>query len=462
MHTIQTDILPAKSQFIGVKDELDHKSICIFAATGFFLDDTTYYRQLKVLKPATKYTFSADSDFILNQKKYFDWKYQPIERPLNKVVEEFAFLFETIILEQSNGQRVILPLSGGLDSRTQAAALHHLKSNVNSYSYSLEDGHPETHYSEQIAAVCGFPFRKMIIPQSYLWRDIQKIANINECYTEFTHPRQAAVMEELPVMGDSINLGHWGDVLFEGNGVDDDLPFEQQVEVVFKKILKKRGVDLANALWSHWNLEGDFVDYLKSRIAQLLLEIDIPESANAQIRAFKSQFWAPRWTSVNLSFFETVRPMALPYYDQRMCEFICTVPERYLNGRQIQIEYLKMRNPELAKITWQDHRPFNLYNYQLNKLPYNMPFRVYQKIKNEVFTKRLIRNNYENQFLGAVNDEQLRKWLFNNQTFKDIIDTKVVHQFYDPFVKGEHLANSHAVSTLLTLSLFSNLHSEPK
>jgi len=453
---IKTDIIPERQQFIGVKDQLDYKAICVFAATGFFLDDDTYFIGQKVLQPGTDYTLSDDRKSILSQKRYFSWYYQPRERSLVEVVEEFAHLFETIIEEQTRDKKVILPLSGGLDSRTQAAALHYLKREVNSYSYSLEHGHPETKYSAQIAKVCDFPFHEMTIPQGYLWNNIEKIARINQCYTEFTHPRQVAVLDEISTLGDLLHLGHWGDVLFDGVKVAEDLPFEQQVEIVFKKILKKRGVDLAEALWKEWELEGNFIDYLKSRIASLLDSIDIPNSANARIRAFKSQFWAPRWTSINLSFFDSVRPIALPYYDQRMCEFICKIPEQYLNNRQIQIEYLKMRNPGLAKITWQDQRPYNLYTYPRNKFPYNFPFRVYQKIKNELFTPKLVRNNYENQFMGTNNALQLREWLFQNERFKEMVTPKLVHQFYDPFIQGDHLANSHVLSTLLTLSVFSN------
>jgi len=65
-----------------------------------------------------------------------------------------------------------------------------------------------------------------------------------------------------------------------------------------------------------------------------------------------------------LSIFENYKPITLPYYDNRMCEFICTIPEDYLKGRQLQIAYIKQRNPDLAKLTWQDKRPYNLYNYQ--------------------------------------------------------------------------------------------------
>src|SRR5690606_37876753 len=191
--------------------------------------------------------------------------------------------------------------------------------------------------------------------------NIEKIASINQCYTEFTHPRQAAVLEKIAKLGDVFSLGHWGDVLFDDMKVNDNLSFESQVDLMFKKVLKKGGLMLGQKLWQDWQIEGNFEVYLKGRIRDLLKEINIPSNANAQIRAFKSTYWAPRWTSVNLSLFESAKPITLPYYDNRMCEFICSVPEKYIPGRQIQIAYLKMQIPALEKIEWQDHRPFNLY-----------------------------------------------------------------------------------------------------
>lgn len=458
MKTITTPVIPERQHFVGTDETLDRQAICIFAATGFFMGSDTYYHQQKVLQPGRKYTLANNT--IQTEESYFNWDYRPIERPFEQIVKEFATLFESIIREQVGSQKVILPLSGGLDSRTQAAALQHIGATVNSYSYELAHGHPETKYSEQIAKVCGFPFQKMVIPEGYLWDKIEQVAAINGCYTEFTHPRQVAIMDQWATMGEVFNLGHWGDVLFDDMKVPEDLSFEDQVEILFHKVLKKRGIPFAEALWDSWGLEGNFSEYLKNRIREGLKEINIPQSANSQIRAFKSTYWAPRWTAVNLSFFEAVKPITLPYFDNRMCEFICSVPERYLAGRQIQIAYLKLRNPALAEITWQDHRPFNLYTYSWNKAPWNVPFRVKQKITNTLFTQKLVKNNYENQFLGAVNDAHLRQWLFDNPSFGAFVDPVIVKRFYDDFVGGEHLMNSHVVSTLLTLSLFAKRNAD--
>ncbi|NHN26172.1 asparagine synthetase B family protein [Flavobacterium jejuense] len=449
---LKTPIIPNKLLFLGERKKLHYEAICVFAATGFFLEDDTYYKEQKVLKPATSY--SIEENRIVTEDAYFKWHYSPVERPLEQIVQEFATLFETIIKEQVLDKTVILPLSGGLDSRTQAAALYHLGNKVNSYSYEFQNGHNETHYSEKIAKACNFSFQKWQVTAGYLWDAIEDLAKINQCYSEFTHPRQMAFIDKYATMGDVFSLGHWGDVLFDDMQVADDLSNEEQVTILLKKVVKKGGLELANNLWKSWSLEGEFEDYLKNRIRVLLGEINITSNANAQIRAFKSLYWAPRWTSTNLSVFESVKPISLPYYDNRMCEFICTIPEKYLAGRQIQIEYLKLRMPALAKITWQDHRPFNLYHYKYNKFPYNFPYRVFDKLKRVVSNKKFIQRNWELQFLGKENEKELEKWLFENDCFKELINEELLKGFYLDFNQKEAVYYSHAVSMLLTLSLF--------
>src|SRR5690606_31042513 len=107
------------------------------------------------------------------------------------------------------------------------------------------------------------------------------------------------------------------------------------------------------------------------------------ENTNARLRAFKTQFSVSRWSSNNLSVFEKVLPVTLPYYDTGMCEFICTLPENYLSDRKLQIAYIKNNAPDLAKITWEAQKPFHLNNFHLNKLPYNIPYRVTNKMIRE-------------------------------------------------------------------------------
>lgn len=435
---------------------MDKEAICVFVATGFFLDTDSYYKGQKVLRPGHNYQIDAATQQIIAQEPYFKWHYNPIERSLDTIVDEFADVFETIIKEQTESKSVILPLSGGLDSRTQAVALNNLKIPTKAYSYTFTNGHDETFYGRSIAKLCNFPFRAFKVPQGYLWNTIDRLAEINQCYSEFTHPRQMAFIESYTEMGEVFSLGHWGDVLFDDTGVDDNLDINDQVEVLYKKLIKKGGEALAIALWEEWDLEGDFKAYFKQRLHKLLTEVNIPENANAQIRAFKSLYWAPRWTSVNLSIFSSQRAITLPYYDRRMCDFICSVPEKYLSNRQIQIGYIKKRNPKLAQLMWQDHRPFNLYNYQNNKIPYNLPFRVLNKLKRMFSSNLYVQRNWELQFLGENNDNELRQRLFNNPEFLRLVPEKTVKEFYQRFKSEDKVFYSHPLSMLLTLSLFTN------
>ncbi|WP_274475878.1 asparagine synthase-related protein [Mangrovimonas aestuarii] len=457
MKTIKTPIIPIQQTFakLNQSHDLDLKAICVFAATGFFLDQDTYWKDEVVLPPASINTID-DKGYLIKTEPWFKWFHAPRELTFNKTVGEFTELFETIVQEQIQGKRVILPLSGGLDSRTQAAALNRLKAEVLSYSYEFQNGYKETQIAQQIAETCGFEFEKYNIPKGYLWNKIDKLTEINSCYSDFCTPRQMAIYNEFDTMGDVFSLGHWGDVLFNDMGVEDDLSFERQVDVVLSKIIKKGGKQLAETLWKTWSLEGDFYDYFHSRVAILMKNIDIPHSANARIRAFKSMYWAPRWTSVNLAIFQSKHPVCLPYYHDSMCQFICELPEQYLAKRQIQIEYIKQKAPHLAEITWQDHRPFSINSYHLNKLPYNLPYRIKNKLGrtlNVLHGKRYVQRNWELQLIGEENKSNLKGRLLKGE-FNDWVPTKMVKHYLNNLESNPTSASAHPVNVLLTLSQF--------
>ena len=236
-------------------------------------------------------------------------------------------------------------------------------------------------------------------------------------------------------------------------GVPDNLTFEQQINVIIKTITKTGGPGLARMLWEDWGCQGSFDVFFKNRIADLLNKININHSANARIRAFKSSYWAHRWTSVNLSFFSAAKPISVPYYNDKICRFICTVPERLLYRRKIQIEYIKMNAPDLAKISWQQHRPFNLYNYSFNKLPWNIPFRLLNKGGNLIkglLGQEHVQRNWELQFLGRKNQEKFKEALFT----KNIVPKKTISNYWNLFTKINQKEYAHPISMLLTLSKF--------
>ena len=143
-----------------------------------------------------------------------------------------------------------------------------------------------------------------------------------------------------------------------------------------------------------------------------------------------------------------------------MCKFICTIPERYLDGRKIQIEYIKKYCPEVSRIPWQKYYPLNLDNYQRYKHPYYYLVRAVRKAK-RILQKYLLKSpelitrNWEMQFLGKNNFSQLKKNLMNCSKFNEFIPTTIIDSYLDKF-QADPVKYAHPLSMLLTLAVFSD------
>ncbi len=455
MKSFKTPILPIKQVFYQKPDYtgiINLKALCIYITTGFFFDQDTFFKNEVCLSPANEHLFN-DNGLLVKSTPWFEWHYSPRDISFEMVLEEYIQLFTQIIKEQIKASKVILPLSGGLDSRSQAMVLKDFDNPVQAYSYSFKDGYPEHKISEQIADACGFDFKAFQIKKGYLWNCIDELAQINQCYSEFTHPRQMGVLPELKAMEGVFSLGHWGDVFFD-RGVPEGTLEADIISLLFKKMVKPDGLALAERLWDLWGLEGDFKDYFIARIESSLSKIKI-DNLSSKIRAFKTSQWAHRWTTTNLSVFEAAHPITLPYYDDRMCQFICTIPEDYLADRSLQIAHLK-QNKKLSNITWEAQSPFNINNYNYNKIPYNLPYRIGSKSRrtfNGIIGKPHIQRNFELQFLGEENETQLKARIFD-PTFINLIPKPIVEECYSNFKGTDYVNNAHAVSMLLTLSLW--------
>ena len=113
--------------------EIDLYSIAEWIACGFFLGGNNF----------TKQKYRQETDFSYES----NWHYEPRNITFKSAVEEFTDIFESLILSNVKNKNIILPLSGGLDSRTIASALRN-KDNVVTYSYEFLDGVEETKYAK--------------------------------------------------------------------------------------------------------------------------------------------------------------------------------------------------------------------------------------------------------------------------------------------------------------------------
>lgn len=421
------------------KKSLNYPEISGWFATGFFFNNHSFQKGSK-------------SDLSLRNPS-IDWFYNPSNKSFEEYLENFTEIFESLIIKNTRNKKIILPLSGGLDSRTLAASLIGNK-NVIAYSYEFTNGIKEVEYAKKIADVCGWDFYSFKIPNGYLWKDIEKFAKINKCKTEFTHPRQIAVIEEVSKLGDIFLSGSMGDLLFD---CFDNKRNENQINSIKKQILKPGGQELAIDLWDHWMLNDSFERFFDNKIRILNDKINIP-NLQTRIRAFKSMYYVRNWTNINMKFFSNYKQIYAPYHDNEMCNFVCTIPEKFLKNRKIQIEYIKRKAPDLAKIKWQKY-DLDLYNYKKFNTKY-LPkrlFRISKRLLKEKILKYkpLIERNWEIQFCGSENELKLEDWLFNNPSLKRLIPDEIISKYYLKFKNDNPVRYSHCISMLLTFSVWS-------
>lgn len=410
-------------------------------ATGFFLGKETFI-----------------SNETYNDLKYdlkINWNRTKKQEKIEYFVKSFSELFEKIIHEKIENENIILPLSGGLDSRTLAVSLRDYR-NITVISYEFDGGIAETDYAEKIAKIYGWDFHRYIIKNGYLWNKLEEISNINKCQTEFTHPRQMAIIDDILPLGDVIASGQWGDVLFNTFGLNQYVHFDNQFEYIKKLITKPGGIELSEILWKNWGQNGTFNSYFKERIEYEYAKLTAIDP-NSKIREFKTLHWAKRWANSNLKVFSSNMKMILPYYDKRMLSFVSRIPENYLSGRKIQIEYVKNHAKEVAKVPWQQY-DLNLYQYKFFNSLY-LPKRVYNYTKRflnrRILNKKeIIQRNWELQFLGYENDKNLKMWLFETEELYTIIPKNVVKNFYRKFKNNDPIKYSHPISMLLTLAVW--------
>ena len=135
---------------------LDLKSISSFISLGFMLDDDTYFTEMKTCKPATEYQTNEKNKIISEQKKW-NWHYDPIERSFNNILEEFSLLFNRLVIDRTKEKNVLLPISGGLDSRTLFIPIKN-RSDLTLCSYEFEGGFAESQTGRKLSEQYYIPF----------------------------------------------------------------------------------------------------------------------------------------------------------------------------------------------------------------------------------------------------------------------------------------------------------------
>ena len=437
---IDVPIVTENLTFIGRKDQLDLEAISIFLATGSFLNDTTYFKGLKSLKPGHRYVVDTSGNYTI-QQRWFDWNKQVSITNMNDAVDA---LHELLLSEIDLSSKYLVPLSGGLDTRCLAAALS--SRDTKSFSYSYTNGYKEHSIGAKIARSKSFSHRNFVIDNEYFWEDFEKILEISNGEVNPFFGRQYSMKNFLSENKNRrLLLGHGGDILFSNRGIRNDHGYEGLALLVVEDMLEKGGLKLAEDFWQLHGLQGTFKEYFLSVVEENLRSYNILDS-NKLLRAFKIENRLNRFTMPTVKFYGDIDKV-LPFISCKAIRLTVDIEERLLSGRKIQIEYLKRQNPDLAKIVWQEHRPFNLYTYRLDRPPINIAYRMYDYARRKSCNE-YIQRNWELQ-MGNTNALKILRDYFDANA-SELISKELSSKYIDLFTLDRN-QYAHCLGVLLSL-----------
>ncbi len=121
-----------------VESTIDESQINCFLDLGYLLEDNTWHKYIKLIRPATLMEFDIIGK-SLTQKYYWKWsEIKPQNIAFCKAVDTLGELFiEAVRKRFDPSERIGISLSGGLDSRAILAAINKLYPDYEGYAYTF-------------------------------------------------------------------------------------------------------------------------------------------------------------------------------------------------------------------------------------------------------------------------------------------------------------------------------------
>ncbi len=340
------------------RSELSEREFCM---TGYVTGSETLYPGVKQLRAGELLVAkTADGLVQFSTERYFDFVGRPETssdaETLSHELDALLIRCFERLLRLADGRTLVVPLSGGYDSRLIVLMLKRLGyENVVAFTYG-RPGNTESEISKQVAKRLDIPWQ--FVPYSNeLWWQWFRTEEREAYYAMAHHAVSVPHLQDWPavwelkrrglVAEDSVFVpGHAADMI-SGSHIPEafvkarQVSHEQLVEQIFKKhyslVRVPRGKDLI------------FLDEMKGRITSALCAPDclvpdvavrLSENWNWQERQAKFiansvrvyEFWGYDWW--------------LPFWDQEMFDFWARVPLEHRIGQRLYIAYVKKLTAE--------------------------------------------------------------------------------------------------------------------
>lgn len=433
----------------------DWVGITGFCGFGFYPADRTPFEDVRILRPAAHHTFDAEGRH-LSATRYWEWPAEPVRgRPDDALVDDFHDRWTSVLDRQIRGGSIVVPLSGGLDSRTIVGTVSGPEpiGETSLFAYGYGTRSPEVAIARAVTRARGVPLTEQVVPP-YLLDRLDTVHGAVEGFSGLSFTRQAGAAEALAGLGDRVVGGHWGDVWFDDAGATALAPgrTDDLAAVAFAKFAKRGREWLLDHLCRPHLAGTDPEDVLRDILTTELARLDGIVDPDTRLKALKTEQWSFRWTLAGTRAYELARPVLLPFYANDLVDLFTTIPGQQLRGRRLQVAYLLRHHPDLAAVRW-DKTGLQLAPTRLDRAK-ALSERLVRKAGRVATRRPVVQRNWEVQYLGGDRPGRLCRGLTAaGSPVVDLVGRDAVTTLLDDFFAAPGPRSGHAVDALLTLQM---------
>jgi asparagine synthase (glutamine-hydrolysing) len=350
------------------KKEIDHEAVADFFAFGRILGHKTLFKEIKEVPPGSMMVWFQGK---LSQRKYWNFKFEENTNATfghNFYVDNLVNLFRKAARKRTRGKcRLGIFLSGGLDSRTVAAAVKNETQKLSSFTYGIKGG-DEASIAKKVANAIGAEHHFVELRRDFLAEYAEKAIYYTDGMMLCAHTWW---MNLLPKVREDV------DVIFHGTSLDillgtylSRVAGSSSIESV-SRIFLEREVSKANSevflslLFSEQNY------LISSKMAPLFYSENYYQRAkDLPFRSFKQSFerngGIDPASCTDYFFLESLASLHLSLvmvrnyvedrflgFDKDFFNFALTIPTKLRFGYKLYYQFLTRLAPDVARLPYQ-------------------------------------------------------------------------------------------------------------
>lgn len=438
------------------KPTYDIESLTSFLSNGFYCDNNTPFKGVKVLDANSKIVVSNEKTSISLIDDFFSRLYteEPNHAFYDQITEDFLYSFK--VLKKHNIQYT-MGLTGGKDSRLIIAALNEMGLDVITHTNGYDDT-PDVVVAKEIAGFLGIPHKTNHPSTSnnpYINVDLHSRA-INTIKNSegmlYAYENLAGIQTDFNNL--KVDLGGQGGELLRG-GYAKNANISSKTHLLH--FLKTRF--------------GKYPDLIKSEMIAhqyefftSYIEKQGMDDANDILNKFYLDFRCGRWSAAARGAYTMGSFSYAPFFDSKLVRKASLLKTKYGANEELIYNILLRIKPELIHLSFANDRwafekdtPYSRYDVEnwMKRQP------IYAKTKMGRFNwRKNVLQNLKDEFYQVIFTDE-------NSPLFDVVDKEKLKNIFDsPNENGgkydDILWSAYTISYLLSNKWYGNVEEKPK